>query len=340
MTSRGTAELERLVSIGVPSDALVFYGRWLQLETWLRELVYVELRAKYGSAWTTHLKGTAPRRAAGDTKNAYMASADAGELLAYADVSHLFELIEDQWELFEPLLPQKRRWQGSTDELRDLRNRNAHCRRPHRDDVARIEQFLRDLERGAQLFYVSYLDTRPLGRSRDPVSRAWVHGRHATADRLLEHAKRQYDVRFRLGYSVRPWAAWPKEDRVTGSPGALWHAKWTLGPNEVRIADLWADMPASAERLLVHLLLDASSVTATFAAVDPADDIADSIGDLFDAILTTSRSRNFVFDAHWRAGADELPRRAQIDTPLTDIDPPNSRGISIFNANAVNPKGP
>lgn len=34
------ADLQRLghlIGIGVPADALAFYGRWYQLETWLRE---------------------------------------------------------------------------------------------------------------------------------------------------------------------------------------------------------------------------------------------------------------------------------------------------------------
>jgi hypothetical protein len=337
------AAFERLLSAGVRSDALLFYGRWLQLETWLREVAYVELRAKYGMQWTQHLGGTAPKRAASDARNSYMASADAGDLLAYADVSHLFQLIEDRWELFEPLLPPQRRWQGLTDELRDLRNRNAHCRRPHRDDVSRIEQALRDLELGAQRFYVSYLDTRPLQASRDPVARAWIKQRHAAAARLIAHAERQYEVRFRLGYSVRPWCAWPREDHITGTPGVLWHAKWILGPNQLTIADLWderSQRAKPADDLVVHLLVDFTSVTATFAAIDPADQVANAIGEVFDDILTaTTRTRHDYFGLttedslnHWRAGAVELPARAQIESPLTDVDPLNPRDLSIFKA--------
>jgi hypothetical protein len=100
-----------------------------------------------------------------------MASADAGELITYADLSDLFGLIEDRWELFERLLPPLRRWQGRSDELQELRNRNAHCRRPHQDDLARLEQNLRDLEDGAWRFYASYLETRTPYKSRDPVAR-------------------------------------------------------------------------------------------------------------------------------------------------------------------------
>jgi hypothetical protein len=78
--------LPRILSSGVPPQALAFYGRWWQLETWLREMVYVELRSRYGLRWTDYLQGRVPKRAASDEDNAYMASADAGELITYADV--------------------------------------------------------------------------------------------------------------------------------------------------------------------------------------------------------------------------------------------------------------
>jgi hypothetical protein len=64
------ARLDSLIGSGVPGVALAFYGRWWQLETWLREVVYVELRSKYGPRWTENLEGRAPGRAAGDRINA------------------------------------------------------------------------------------------------------------------------------------------------------------------------------------------------------------------------------------------------------------------------------
>lgn len=134
-------------------------------------MVYVELRARYGPQWREALTGRAPARAAIDARNAYMASADADDVLAYSHVSDLFSLIEDQWDLFEHYVLPRNRWVGRTDELRELRNRNAHCRRPHRDDVARLEQTLRDLEPGAIKFYRSYVDTHH-PPAQDPVARA------------------------------------------------------------------------------------------------------------------------------------------------------------------------
>jgi Swt1-like HEPN len=332
--------LNEILGSRVPPDALAFYGRWWQLETWLRELVYVELRAKYGVSWTRHLEGRAPARAAGDTANAYMASADSGELLAYADVSDLFGLIEDQWAIFSPFLPPRRRWEGASDELRELRNRNAHCRRPHQDDLARLEQVLRNLEVGAQLFYTSYHDTHPVYGSRDPVAQSWVEGGHETAQRLLDHADRQYDVRFRLSYSTRPWAAVPQdEDSLSGHEGVLWHAMWILSGREVNVAELWSEVarPGLPRDALVHLLVNLGRVTATFAAVDDPDRVSDEIGHTFDDVLVVSREQDRAastdeFVDRWTHGGEMLPRRVQTMSPLSLADEPSRSSISVFAA--------
>lgn len=81
--------ISRAVDIGVPAGAVAFFARWWQLETWLRQLVYMELRAKYGTGWLEHLAQQAPTRAARDEVNRYMATPDASNVLAYLDVSHL-----------------------------------------------------------------------------------------------------------------------------------------------------------------------------------------------------------------------------------------------------------
>ncbi|MBS1870242.1 MAG: hypothetical protein JSS99_11320 [Actinobacteria bacterium] len=334
----GVPHLDRMLASGVPPEALSFFGRWWQLETWLREVIYVELRAKYGCAWSEHLSGKTPKRAAGDATNAYMASADAGELLAYADVADLFGLIEAQWDLFAPLLPPLRRWQGTTDVLRELRNRNAHCRRPHKDDLARIEQVLRDLEDGAWRFYASYLETRPIHDSNDPLAKSWVRGKHPTASRLLKHADRQYDVRIRLSYSVRPWAAAPKRERISGTEGVLWHAMWLVGGRDLNVVDLWneIDRDPVVRDGVIHVLVGPGQVTATFAAVDDPSAIADAIGLIFDDILTESHDSGAgdpeQWVERWTHGAEKLPRRVQVATPLTLVDPYNPHAFSIFAA--------
>jgi hypothetical protein len=321
-------DFDYILDAGVPGAALAFYGRWWQLENWLREVVYVELHSRYGRAWSEQLEPRVASRAAGEERNHYMASADAGELLAYSDVSALFAIIEDHWELFAPLLPPQRRWSGTAEELRELRNRNAHCRRPHRDDLGRIEQVLRDLESGAWRFYSSYLNVHDLPQSRDPLSRAWVRGRHEAASRLLQHARDQYDTRFRLRYSVRPWAQKPQPSNISGAAGVLWHADWLIMGRDLNVADLWAtiELRANARHLLVHLLFDLGRVTATFAAVDDPAMIADAIGGIFDSILISSTPFQPGRDLdEWGErclrGADLLPRCVQVLNAYTTLDP-------------------
>ena len=81
-------ELERILGSGVPGEAIAFYGRWWQLETWLRDMVYVELRSRYGAGWRDELDEIAHKRARREDRNFYMTSADSEELLAYADVAY------------------------------------------------------------------------------------------------------------------------------------------------------------------------------------------------------------------------------------------------------------
>lgn len=52
LTPEASASLDSAVRFGVDEEALVLYGRWWQLETWLREVAYLELRSKYGVKWT------------------------------------------------------------------------------------------------------------------------------------------------------------------------------------------------------------------------------------------------------------------------------------------------
>jgi hypothetical protein len=278
-----------------------------------------------------------------------MATADADDLLAYEDVSDLFALIADQWELFEPFLAPKPRWDGTTNTLRDLRNRNAHCRRPHSDDLGRLEQTLRDLEPGASRFYVSYASSIPVShassiivgrKSKDPLVEQWVDGKDASAQHLLDHALKNYDTRFSLSYSVRPWAPEPDVDQLSGAEGVLWHARWIVRGREVRPLELWrriAQRPEVAERI-IFLELHRFSVTATFSALESVGDVTDAITHVFSGILVTSsldrgRSPDFTEDEKlWKRETERLPGRVQIDSALALAEPDGSVALNIFGA--------
>ena len=332
-------QLNPVLRSGVPVEALAFFGRWWQLERWLREMVYFELRAEHGAKWTEHLTPLPTSRARGDAQNSYMATADADDLLAYVDVSTLFDLIADKWDLFAPYLPPKTRWLGTADELRDLRNRNAHCRRPHSDDLGRVEQVLRDVESGAWKFYSSYnLDHPVPDDADDPVATAWVKGEHETAQRLLDYADSNYDTRFRLWHATRPWAKAGDTD-LSGTPGVIWKADWFLGSTEIRPRELVQRVSELrlTNKLLVRMDIKIGQLTACFSAVDPPDQVADAIGNLFDAILVTcghgGRFDDFEQEhARWKFETSNLPAKFQAGSAFELASPYDQGAFTIFGA--------
>lgn len=157
---------------GVPGVSPALYARWRQLETWLRSLVHVELRAAFG---TDHWVGELPDHT------------DADATLAYTDARALNTVIAKHWDLFAPSLLARAVWAGRFEELMAIRNRIGHCRRAHPDDLGRLEQTLRDLEAGARTATLAY-NEQSVPRQEDwegpggPVGNA-----HARAD-LLDDA--------------------------------------------------------------------------------------------------------------------------------------------------------
>jgi hypothetical protein len=290
--------IARAVGMDVPASAVAFYARWWQLETWLRQLVYTELRAKYGTEWLEHLAKIAPTRAAKDEINRYMASPDASNFLAYLDVSDLLNLIgsDEHWKLFEPSLLPRARWDGTVEMLRDLRNRNAHCRRPHEDDLNRVEQTLRDLEKGARVALEAHNVRSPFTDDMDdPIAVGWIRKEHIAARRLLDHCAEHHDAHMRLEWSVRPWATAPEDDHVAGSEGLFVHAGFHLNQGQLNLASFWRDYVYDSSALnhwLVFLIIDDPSTPSfTFSSVDGAENVNDVIGAAFDAVMTSKWPR-------------------------------------------------
>src|ERR1700733_9489793 len=92
-------EVERAIeagwSNGVPPAGSATYGRWWQLETWLRSLIYMELRAAFGAAWESKLPKVSESRQQGEKGFRYMGTPDAQNRLAYTDASALFRIMDE-----------------------------------------------------------------------------------------------------------------------------------------------------------------------------------------------------------------------------------------------------
>jgi hypothetical protein len=319
----------------MPPLASALYARWWQLESWLRSLLYVELKAALGTAWAEVLPKASESRQLGEREFRYMATPDAQNRLAYADASTLFNVTLERWEQFEECLLAKNVWTGRVEELRAIRNRIGHCRRPHSDDLVRLEQTLRDLEGGAFAAASSFNDQyKAHDNWTDAVTDGWVRNRHDTAVRLVEHAERQYETIFELRFSRRPWAKLPSPlSTIAGIPGCVWHAFWYFrGGRSFRLDAFWRRIEALRDLILLVCADDASSVQVSFAAVDDPDNIADAIGYCFDAALSSLGSRSQREDySRWQTRYAELDPQVHVWTPWSLIEK-DMRGTAIFAA--------
>lgn len=323
----------------MPWRSLALYGRWWQLESWLRDLIYVELRAQYGATWAQQI-GAASVRQQTDASFRHMASVDNENPLAYLDYSQLLEVIDRHWNLFDYALLEQQSWKGRQQELKQIRHRIGHVRRPHRDDLNRLEQTLRDLESGAFKACASYnRQTIPdRDRDSDPITVGWIREEHEVADRLVKHARSNYDVQIRVAASKRPWGEWG--DTLSDSTGLLWHANFYLGgQRSIDMQDLWNEV-ASIRHLIVHAHVDTWEVKFTFSDADDGKEVSDAIGRAFDAVLVTSRNGPmFAIDDEvrtskieaWQEQVRRIDFRILSGSPWSFVDD-TTTPISMFSA--------
>lgn len=336
----GESNQDRLIAAmdnGVPIEALVVAARWWQLETYLRLLVYIQLRALLGPDWQTPLKQRTLNRAAAASDLAYMASADDDYLLAHTDVSVLFELITTYWKQCQHGigLPEAV-WQGTVAEIVPIRHRIAHCRRPHDDDVARIEQLLRDLEPGANRALRAYVDWREVNATLDdPVVKDWVGLRNDVAHRLVPHGAGNKGIHFTLMASRLPWAE--SAGQITGTPGWFWVIHVVLDGGHMYIDDYLAQQAVQALLPMAAHIIEpwGTQIVVTIPGVGDPDHISKAIGGFFEAIFVakTPGDKDFAVRHQWRRHALALDPRVDaagllsVLSGLNDEDP-----ITIFSA--------
>lgn len=322
---------------GMPPLASALYGRWWQLEAWLRSLLYVELRAARGSNWADVLSRASERRQQGEGDFHYMATPDAQNRLAYADASALFQITLDHWDLFADYFPAKTVWTGRIEELKAIRNRIGHCRRPHTDDLIRLEQTLRDLDGGARSATASF-NRQWLADNdwTDAVVDGWIRRNHETANRLIDHADRQYDTLFELRFSQRHWAeSFGTRQTISGIPGYIWHAFWYFRrARPFHLDRFWRDIRQYHDLVLIVCSDSPLSLSVSFAAMEEPKRIADAIGSCFDAALNSlgHGARSEEYYSRWRAQYADLDPRVHVGaTPWAMVD--DAMGdVSIFGA--------
>jgi hypothetical protein len=207
-------------------------------------------------------------------------------------------------------------------------------RRPHEDDLNRVEQTLRDLEQGAFIACASCnRQTAPdAGDHADAVTTGWIAREHKVA-RLIDHADNRYDTSVMSRLSRRPWAAWP--DNLAGAAGILWHASFFMRSRHVDVSDFWhaAGFAVARPRVLHLVADDPSHVSVTFAAADDDQAVADAIGDALETFFSVSRHGYLEEDKQrrWRRRALSTDYRV-IHATCWNIVDESTVPISMFGA--------
>jgi hypothetical protein len=160
----------------VPSSAVRLFKMAWQLENWLRLMVYVELRAARLD-WEVPIKENVnqgqkqwpPHSLAKDKELHHMATSHQ-VALSYLSFAELWKIISDKqnWQLFKSYFPPESIAASRMDEIKTIRNRIAHFREPHKNDEARFQLFLQDMEEGIRRFCSRY--TSEVGLKNNPVS--------------------------------------------------------------------------------------------------------------------------------------------------------------------------
>jgi hypothetical protein len=151
----------------VPSAAVRLFRMSWQLEMWLREITYVELRASRLN-WNDLLSAQTRTKLASDKKLSHMATGHESEL-SYLSFGQLCDLLKANWDLWSEYFPPLENVGPRLEEVKTIRNRVAHCRRPHENDERRLELFLRDLDPGIHKFCLRYTSTA-YPNETDPVA--------------------------------------------------------------------------------------------------------------------------------------------------------------------------
>jgi len=311
----------------VPAQAINTYARLWQFEVWLRVMVYVELRALLGDAWAKDLKKNSHSLQA-DKSLTHMPTPEMNAL-SYAQLSELIALVDGHWDCFAGYLPPKALWTAKLEEVSQVRHRIAHFRVGHADDLARVKQFLRDLDKGFWHFCTSYNDRNPiLPQNSDPVAKHFLPLDPLPWGEFQPGKWAQIGTRDKslaVGLSVcalrRPWATEPLKD---GGPGYLYD--FNLFAQDGRGFDMrdLLDRTQRWHKHLVHLCIesDGASIRLTVPTVLGTESVIDLVQAFYDAALNAARHHRMLDEHAMDALASAWPEYVLgPSNPLTFLDP-------------------
>lgn len=278
--------------------SIILYARLWQLEKWLREMVYIELKSKKGRNWFNFNK----IKSTYDTDKSFTHIPSVNNNpLGFITFPELLKLIDKDWELFSEYLPPQNIWKIKIDEIVHIRNRVAHFRNGHRDDIDRLLQLMKDIDKGFWCFCTDYNDIYPiLPPDNDVVANKYVHldpfsykeisdnqwARFGTAPPGLKYI-------VSINSSRRRWSE--KTVEIAGKPGHIYDVSIRLRENwSYNYPKVLTEMDKFKDKL-IHIFLDSffKEIRVTIPSVLGTDEVCkiiDSIIEISANSLTLSQS--------------------------------------------------
>jgi hypothetical protein len=202
--------------------------------------------------------------------------------LWYLSFDSLLKIIFDRrlWPLFQGYLTTKKLLRAKLEEIRPIRNRIAHNRSLHRDDLSRIEIILRDLDQGFWKFCTSYnQDNGFIAELRnDPVYQHFSAREHVPWAEVGPNQWARVGVRLGvdldmiLDFSIRPSTKRQPTSKISLMKGVIYDFTFSIAHNHDKI---YLDYPRiltatqSVHDRVLHIFLDSfqQQLRVTFPAV-------------------------------------------------------------------------
>ncbi len=277
------SELEKISE--VDESALILYARLRQLEKWLREMVYVELKTKKGRNWFNFNK--TKKTYESDKAVTHIPTADDNPL-SFTTFTELVKLIQNNWDLFSEYLPPKNIWEVKLDEIVHIRNRVAHFRSGHTDDIERLLQLMRDIDNGFWKFCTDYNDLQPiLPPDRDSVAKKYVDldpfsFKEVAPNEWAQIGSAPRDLRYIVSISSlrRRWAE--KSLVIDGASGYIYDVNIHLRASRQFDYSKFLATASKYKAELIHICLDtfSSTVRVTIPAILGSDKVCEIIDGL------------------------------------------------------------
>jgi len=296
------SELNKISEVN--EDSIVVYARLWQFEKWLREMVYLELKTKKGRNWINFnkTKGTYEE----DKKLQHMPTSDQSPI-TYLTFPDLTKLIKNNWSLFSKYLPNSNQWDAKLEEIINIRNRVAHFRQGHQDDLDRLLQLMRDVDNGFWVFCTSYNNMYPvLPQDRDPVTKKYVDldpfaPKQISDNEWATFGHAPHDMAYIVSVNIirRVWAE--DTEKIDGIPGNIYDVNIYIRNERQFDYNGFLSQTKSLHSEFIHVFLDtfSNSIRVTLPAVLGSERVIEII----DKLINTTK--NTMTISH-KINADDL----------------------------------